>query len=379
MIELLLTAPLLPLTITLYNVATWRRGRELWSKETTVSVLIPARNEVHRISPTLEAIRSARTLDGELIADEILVCDDDSTDGTAAIVAKFSQQDSRFRLIRSGPLASGWVGKPHACESLRGAATCETLVFLDADVTLKPGGLSRLLSLLGADVNADLVTAVPEQIAISPAERLILPFLVLTYTSWLPLRLVERGRDKRTVAANGQLLAMRQATAVALGGFTAVKGAVVDDVELCRHAKTLGKKVVFADGSRMATCRMYQSTHEVWRGFSKNLAPGLGGKPSAVFFVIALYLTCFVLPYATLTLIFIDLLPEALLATALLGVGANLVLRTLLALRYRQPIEQIFLHPFGALFLCAIAINSLIWSLRGRIEWSGRTYGKVSP
>src|SRR5690606_21452552 len=105
-------------------------------------------------------------------------------------------------------------------------------------------------------------------------ERLVLPLLPLTYLAWLPLRLVEVGTDARTVAANGQLLLVNRGDYRELGGFEAVKNEIVDDVAFCRHAKRSGRRVVFADGTLMARCRMYDGFQETISGFSKNLYEG---------------------------------------------------------------------------------------------------------
>src|SRR5690606_29172545 len=123
---------------------------------------------------------------------------------------------------------------------------------------------------------AEVVTGVPEQRMETFVERLVMPLLVMTYTSWLPLTLVTASRDERLVAANGQLLALRRAHLEALGGFSTVAHEIVDDVAFCRLAKRRGQRVIFADGSRMARCRMYESAGALWRGFSKNVYEGLG-------------------------------------------------------------------------------------------------------
>jgi hypothetical protein len=64
-------------------------------------------------------------------------------------------------------------------------------------------------------------------------------------------------------------------------------------------------------------------------------------------------------------------------------VGANLALRALLALRFRQPAEGVLLHPLSVLALLAIALNSFRWSRRGAIHWRDRSYparsARVAP
>lgn len=351
--------------LTAFNIACWPRGAARRTPRQSVSVLMPARDEAQTIEG---AVRSALAQPG---VGEVLVYDDQSTDATPQILAKIARQKPRLRVVEGTELPAGWVGKPHACHRLAQEATGELLLFVDADVELQDGATSRLYTLL-TDYEADAVTAVPHQRVGSFAERLVLPLLHLTYLSWLPLPLIWRTRDPRLLAANGQVLAVRRAAYDTVGGFRAVREAVVDDMEFCRALKASGQRVLFADGTHIAACRMYESPREVWEGFSKNIFEGIGSA-AGLFAVFALYSLAFLLPWllAALTPIFGQLLPAAAL-----GIGANVAQRIALVVRYRHPWESVLLHPLSILAFFAIALNSWIWHLRGAIRWSGRSYAK---
>ncbi len=369
--------PIFALAMTLFNLFTWprgdiggrpsRSGKRAGSPGSKdfgrVSILIPARNEEATIE---QCVRAA--LEGTHPVDEVLVYDDHSTDQTPAILARLSEEFDELRVVDAHELPPNWVGKPHACHRLAQAATGDVLVFVDADTFLQDDGLARIASLFER-VDADLVSAVPRQKTQGFAERLVLPLLHLTYTSWFPLMLVWRTQDPRFLAANGQLLAVRRDTYDEIGGFEAVCCDVVDDMALCRRAKEHGKRVVFADGFEMATCRMYGSAREVWEGFSKNLYEGIGGHPVALAAVCLVYFVAFVLPYMMLPWVFVP---------AAVGVGANVALRGVLAWRFRQPVEGILLHPVGVLALLGIALNSFRWHAKDSIMWSGRSYARKS-
>ena len=202
----------------------------------------------------------------------------------------------------------------------------------------------------------------PRQELGSWCERLVLPLLHLTYVAWLPLPLIWRARDPRFLAANGQLLWTTPRALARIGGFHAVHAELVDDVALCRTAKRAGLRVLFADGFALARCRMYRSAREVVAGFSKNLHEGVGGT-LGVLGVVALYACAFVLPWCALGT-----------TVGVVGAGAGLVLRLVLAARFRQPVWSALLHPVGVLVLCGIALNSVRWSISGTIRWKGRVY-----
>lgn len=361
---LIVVLPAVAFMLTVFNALVWPRGRRVAGSE-GVSVLIPARNE----APTIEAaVRSALAQN----VDEVIVYNDGSTDETGDILAAVAAEDDRLRVVDGVELPEGWVGKPHACHRLAAEATGELLFFMDADVELLPTSLERIHG-IREDYTADVVTAVPRQITVSLVERMILPLLHLTYVSWLPMPLIWRTNDPRFLAANGQLLIVSRETYDAIGGFAAVRDAVVDDMEFCRAAKALKRTVVFADGHEIASCRMYRSAKDVWEGFSKNIYEGVGSTAGVVF-VLALYLTAFILPWIALPVAAL-LSPGALLPAAV-AAALNVAQRLLLLLRHRQSVVGALLHPVAVLGLCAIAVNSWRWNLRDGIVWSGRTYAK---
>lgn len=367
--------PLAVMALTVFNLLTWPRGRPGATLPGRVSVLVPARNEATTIAACVRAILSS-----DHPVDEVIVCDDGSTDATPEILAQLAAEDDRLRVIAGADLPPGWVGKPHACHRLAEAASGDLLVFVDADVIVADEGLERLASLFG-DYDADLVTAVPRQETVGLAERLVVPLLHLTYLAWLPLPLIWRTSDPRFLAANGQVLAVRRETLEAHGGFSAVRAEVVDDMALCRLAKQAGRRVVFADGHRIARCRMYETDEEVWEGFSKNLYEGIGATRWALVGVVGLYSAAFLLPYLALVAgpgvgAWTGAGPGwgAVAAGGAIGVGANTVVRALMAWRFDQPVWGVVWHPVGVLVLLAIALNSYRCYRRGEVRWAGRTY-----
>ncbi len=270
-------------------------------------------------------------------------------------------------------LRPGWVGKPYVCDRLAREARGESLLFLDADVIADPSLLSRLAS-IKERYRADVITAVPRQVMGTLIERLLIPLLHLTYTSWFPLPLVWRSRNARFLAADGQMLWMTRETLGEVGGFNGVKGEIVDDVALCRAAKRAGKRVVFADGHHMGRCRMYRSAIAVMDGFSKNLYEGVGGV-SGLTVVFLLYGGAFLVPW--IALVMTPVVP-GMLIPCVLGVAAGTALRLLHVWRHGTPLLSAVLHPVGVLLLLGIALRSALWNWRGAISWSGRVYAPRS-
>ena len=69
---------------------------------------------------------------------EVIVLDDQSEDGTGAILARLAAADERLRVFAGGPLRPGWLGKANACRQLAEAARGAWLLFTDADTRHRP-------------------------------------------------------------------------------------------------------------------------------------------------------------------------------------------------------------------------------------------------
>jgi CDP-glycerol glycerophosphotransferase len=103
-----------------------------------VSVVVPIYNVEHYVGACLESV-AAQTL-GDL---EVVMVDDGSTDGSAAIAQGFAARDPRFRLLRQ---PNG--GLSRARNSGIDAATGEFLAFLDSDDLLPANAYELLLGAL---------------------------------------------------------------------------------------------------------------------------------------------------------------------------------------------------------------------------------------
>ncbi len=75
-----------------------------------LTVIVPARNEAQNIKRCLQSLL-AQNYPGECL--RIAAVDDNSTDGTADIIAAF--QASGVVLVKAPLLPPGWTGKSHAC------------------------------------------------------------------------------------------------------------------------------------------------------------------------------------------------------------------------------------------------------------------------
>jgi cellulose synthase/poly-beta-1,6-N-acetylglucosamine synthase-like glycosyltransferase len=361
----ILTLAVLALTVhTVVNARLLRRphptsrphttSRPLTTQRQSTAVLLPLRDEAHRVEPCLRALLALR---GE---PRLLILDDGSTDGTADLVRSvLAPAGDRVTLLTGWPLPPGWLGKPHACQQLAEAAddSVDVLVFIDADVVLRDDAVEAAGALLdGAGV--DLLSPYPRITAGSAGERLVQPLLQWSWLTFLPLRAMERSPRPSLAAAGGQFLLVRRAAYDRAGGHAAVRDKILEDIELARAVKRTGGRIALADGSDLATCRMYTSWRDLTDGYSKSLWASFGSPAGAVA-VVTLLLALYVALPLTGT--------WWGLAGYLLGVAGRVVsARTTGGRAWPDALA----HPVSVLLFAWLVARS--FRRRGRVTWKGR-------
>lgn len=113
-----------------------------------VSVLIAARNEELRIRKCLDCLEAQ---DYPRSLTEILVVDDRSTDGTAAILAEYAARIPGFRYLSLAETPSGLSPKKHALSQGLRLATGEIIITTDADCIMAPEWIRSLVAEFGPD------------------------------------------------------------------------------------------------------------------------------------------------------------------------------------------------------------------------------------
>ena len=348
-----------------------------------ISVLIPARNEEASIGAAVESV-----LASEGVGLEVIVLDDHSTDSTAKAVRAIAARDPRVRLEPAPPLPEGWCGKQHACYVLSKLARHSVLTFLDADVRLSPDGLSRMAMFLRTS-GATLVSGFPRQETGTQLEKLVIPLINYLIVCYLPIGSMRRSRHVGLGAGCGQWFMTTREAYDAVGGHAPVKASLHDGVKLPRSYRAAGFRTDICDATELATCRMYRSAGQVWRGLAKNAREGLG-TPGLIWIWTALLLCGHLLPWLLLAL-GLDLTfdgeirrrffpDESAHATGLwvsvLSAAAcilSLAPRLASTPRFRASRLGAILHPIGVAMLIAIQWYATVRYWLGRpVGWKGR-------
>ncbi len=222
----------------------------------SVCVLVPARNEAALLPLTLPALL-AQEYPGPV---RVVVVDDRSADGTAAVAAGLGAE-----VVPGGELPRDWVGKVWALE--QGAARsgdADYLLLTDADIRHAPDSL-RLLVAESEQRDLGLNSRMARLHAATPVERLLVPPFAYFFALLYPMRRVNDPRQRTAAAAGGCVLLRRDALR-AIGGFGRIRGAVIDDVALARAVKSAGFAVRLAvSPHRVRSLRAYCSPAAFWR------------------------------------------------------------------------------------------------------------------
>ncbi|MES2630794.1 MAG: glycosyltransferase family 2 protein [Patescibacteria group bacterium] len=104
----------------------------------SVTVCIPARNEMHALAECLEHVVAS---DYDKL--EIIVLDDVSGDDTSALIKSFAHEGVRF--VQGKSLPQGWLGKNHALQGLLNEASGSYVLFVDVDTRLTPNAVSNMV------------------------------------------------------------------------------------------------------------------------------------------------------------------------------------------------------------------------------------------
>jgi len=331
----------------------------------TVSAIVPARNEEATIAAAVESLAEQ----SEII--EIIVVNDQSTDGTSSQLAQLSSKYAQLRVIETRDLPVGWVGKNYAASIGAALATGDWLLFTDADGIHLPGSTAHALA-DAAETGAELVSYSPEQETRTWWERALIPFIYTRLAQKFSYAAVN-DPDSPAAAASGQYLLIRRQEYERIGGHAAVAGEVLEDVALARLAKQSGIRLHFASGQGIMRVRMYRTFGAMWEGWTKNLYPlmcrttdGKSRSASRELFWVIPWIPLLLLLFTAAHLI-LGVVGLGLLAGRHAAYAANLQ-------RNRFPARlALYYVPAVALYAAALLTSELRYQ-RGKVTWKGRDY-----
>jgi hopene-associated glycosyltransferase HpnB len=327
-------------------------------------VIVPARNESAYLPRTLPALL-AQDYPGDW---RVVVVDDRSLDDTAVVAAGLA--NDRVIVVRGRPLPEHWVGKVWAmAQGTEAAGETEYLLLADADIRLASHLLRRLVAESEA-AGLALNSRMARLRTISAAERLLVPPFLFFFNLLYPMRRVN-GRGLTAAAAGGCIL-LRRAALQRLGGFTAIREQIIDDVHLAGATKRLGMRIRLATSrGDVTSLREYGTIGALWRSVRRTAFDELGYSPVVLLGTVAGLVVLFLVPPG---LVLTGLVGAPLAGTLWLTLGlvgalawATMALVFLPTVRFfglRRTWAMTF--PLAGLVYAAITVDSALRHVAGR-------------
>lgn len=340
----------------------WRIPRlpmERKTESTRISVIIPARNEALTLPLLL----------GDLSRQnpppfEIIVADDASEDDTAEIARSFG---TTILDLRNKP--GDWVGKSWACQQGAQASKGDVLLFLDADVRLGPGGLSRLAAAYAAYGALSVQPYHDTQKAYEQGSLIFNLVQIAANGSALPHPI--------NLGLYGPVVALSRSDYFIAGGHESVKSAVVEDLALAVRLRRANIPFRIFVGDSDVSFRMYPAGFRSLRqGFTKNMATGAAKTPVRLLLPVVLFLASLASAPLHLVLSLARGEPQAILYGVLYALWVfTLFLVSRRIGRYRP--LAVLLYPLPLLVFFGVFLHSgLLRLFHGKVMWKGRA---ISP
>jgi hopene-associated glycosyltransferase HpnB len=252
-----------------------------------VVALVPARNEASVIGACV----------GRLLRQDypgpfrVVVIDDHSDDGTAAAAARAAAESGRpdaLTVLRARPLEPGWAGKVWALAEghahARDAFPDTRFFWLtDADIAHDPANLRRLAAKAESG-RLDLVSQMVLLATDGLWAGLLIPAFVFYFQKLYPFAWVNDPARRTAAAAGGSVLLRRDALE-RIGGFAAIRDALIDD---CALARAVLEKDVDRRTGRLwlglttaaESLRPYRGLAGVWRMVTRSAFTQLRYSPA---------------------------------------------------------------------------------------------------
>jgi hopene-associated glycosyltransferase HpnB len=339
----------------------WRAGPSLDAgtadtvPASDVTALIPARDEATLIARCLAGVRAQGV--------RAVVVDDQSEDDTAAIA-----RAEGATVVGGEAVPEGWSGKVWALEQGRAHVRSEYVLLVDADIQLHPGIVAALLARMKREGIA-FASLVPQPRFDAFWEKLLMPAFVYFFALLYPFRLSNSQRS-RVAAASGGCVLVERGALEAIGGFAALKGALIDDCTLARCVKHAGFKTWIGLTHSARSLRPYPALADVWAMVERSAYTQLRYSIRWLAACSALMLLAFWVPVAALL--------DAGVATRACGAAAiaAMIASYLPTLRFYRlsPAWALALLVIATLFLAMTWTSALRYYRRERARWKGRVY-----
>ena len=333
------------------------------TSRSSVTIIIPARNEEKRILPLLESIATQRGIELEMI-----VVDDHSTDRTAEVSYSYGA-----RVLPNARFDQGWIGKSSACWTGAEAATGDLLLFMDADTVFEgPDSLVTYVANFEDSGGTGILSLQPDHRPERWYEQIssIFPVVVMAGMNVFTVK----GDSLKSAGSFGPCMLCAKAEYMKIGGHAAVKGAVMDDLALGNEFQDKGLPVRCMSGRGIVWLRMYpEGLRQLIQGYSKSMASGSVSTLPSVMLLINLWivggiLSSLLVLFPVFTKSWLQLVFAVVLYVAYTWGVARSVRKTGVFAHWIIPLFPLLFIFFILVFMYSIYLSKR----RKRVTWRGR-------
>jgi hopene-associated glycosyltransferase HpnB len=335
----------------------------------SVTAIVPARDEAELIGRTIAALaQQGRGL-------TVVVVDDQSSDDTRGAATRAAAESGlALRVVDGRPLPDGWAGKLWALEQGLTVADRPHVLLLDADIELAPRTVPTLLAKL-RERDATLVSLMAELTCETFWERLLSPAFVFFFKLLYPFA---RSNDavKATAAAAGGCMLIRTDALREIGGFAAIRGALIDDCTLAAALKRHRPPIWIGMTHSVRSLRAYPTLDDFWSMVARSAFTQLRYSAWWLLLATALMIVTLLAPIA-------GVLAGAATGDVRLALTAGAAWLAIAATYwpvvsfYRLPPAWAATLPLAAALFLAMTWSSAIGYWRGtRARWKARDYNR---
>jgi hopene-associated glycosyltransferase HpnB len=355
----------------------------------SICAVIPARNEAEMLTQSLPGLLT-QDYPGNF---RVLLVDDQSTDGTAAVArqtAHQSQKETLLRIMTTDPLPMGWSGKLWAVhQGIKQVLQDETqplpdyFLLTDADILHGQATIKQLV-VKAEQEQLDLVSLMVLLRCKSFWEKLLIPAFVFFFQKLYPFPWVNRPQHPMAAAAGGCCLVRRE-TLMGVGGIEVIRKALIDDCALGAAIKGAGSSHGEATGriwlgltTSTVSLRPYPSLHTIWTMVARTAFTQLHYSFGLLWVSLISMVVIYLVPPISLVLSWItgqwSLVAIATLLWSLMAIAYGPTIRL-----YRLSPLWAFTLPLIAALYTLMTADSALRHLQGRGgAWKGRVYATDS-
>jgi hopene-associated glycosyltransferase HpnB len=333
-----------------------------------VAVVIPARDEAASIGRVIAALRrQGRGL-------EVVVVDDQSGDDTRGAALRAGGPELALRVVDGRPLPDGWAGKLWALEQGLAAVQRPYVLLLDADIELDAGVVPSLLA-FARERGATLVSLLAELHCATFWERLLAPAFVFFFKLLYPFAWSNDAR-RATAAAAGGCMLVRADALRRIGGFAAIRGALIDDCTLAAALKRERPPIWLGMSHSVRSLRAYAALEDFWSMVSRSAFTQLRYSTAWLLVATALMLGTLLAPVAGFAAGLVTRDPALSITAAAAWLAMAAAYLPVVSF-YRLPAVWAATLPVAATLFLAMTWGSAIRYWRGtRASWKARDYGR---